>query len=698
MTAIPDNSLGLATMKIRVLFILLCGLLSVSFSPAMAQDDVETCLTCHEDEELTGIDLKGAEISVFVSPEHYSSSVHGDLECIDCHEDLSGFDDYPHHEELQPVDCGLCHEDAAEIYQWHGRVKISDGAEGVPTCADCHGRHDILPLTDSDSRVNVRNVPETCNRCHEDQDMIEQHELLYSKQVLTAFKTSVHGQASGGGVSLAATCNDCHSTSGTAHRILGPGHQESSINHFNIPETCGKCHPGAQDDFQAGIHGKLVTQGETDPPVCTNCHGEHGILSPSDPRSLVSHTRVAEATCSPCHESARLNEKYGLPTGRLKSWVDSYHGLKSKAGDVAVANCASCHGAHKILPSSDPESPVHTKNLQATCGDCHPNISEKLAQTPVHGTPGISTTPIAGVVADIYIAAIVVIIGAMVVHWMADLRKQIHLIMLRRQIRRMTRNETAQHWFLMISFIVLVITGFSLRFSDAFWVEWFFGWDGGFPMRGILHRVAVVVFSLSTLWHLIFLASRRGRDFLRDMFPRFSDFRHFWQMMRYNLGSEHKRPRAGRFSYVEKAEYWALVWGSAVMIVTGFLLWFDNVAVEFFPKGFLDIMLVVHYYEAWLAALAILVWHLYSTVFSPAVYPMNPAWINGKMPLDFYQHEHPDDPALAEYLSSEVSNDDIVPTDGDVSEAGSSKPESAKSGNDSLVDDEPKDVDSGSTD
>jgi hypothetical protein len=77
------------------------------------------------------------------------------------------------------------------------------------------------------------------------------------------------------------------------------------------------------------------------------------------------------------------------------------------------------------------------------------------------------------------------------------------------------------------------------------------------------------------------------------------------------------------------------------MIITGFFLWFDNYVVQFFPKGVLDVMLVVHYYEAWLAFLAILVWHMYSTVFNPSVYPMNTAWINGRMPKSMYDHHHP---------------------------------------------------------
>jgi cytochrome b subunit of formate dehydrogenase len=112
-------------------------------------------------------------------------------------------------------------------------------------------------------------------------------------------------------------------------------------------------------------------------------------------------------------------------------------------------------------------------------------------------------------------------------------------------------------------------------------------------------------------------------------------------MMKYNLGKSNEEPRMGRFSYVEKAEYWALVWGTIVMGITGLFLWFENLAVSLFPKGLLDVFRVVHYYEAWLAFLAILIWHMYATVFNPRVYPMNPSWLTGKMPVRMFEEEHP---------------------------------------------------------
>jgi cytochrome b subunit of formate dehydrogenase len=609
------------------------------FSYAFSQESDEeyekidntACIECHEESSHDTI-----------ITDDLSHSIHDGLECLDCHLDKEML---PHKKDADFAvacdGCGSCHEDAREQYGFHGRMS-ADECRDIPTCADCHGDHDVLPSSVKHSKTHPSNVPETCARCHEDINLTNKYQILIDHPI-EVYKNSIHGLATESGVDVAATCNDCHSVGGSAHRILSPGDPESTINHFNIPGMCGQCHAGIEKEFLDGIHGQLVLRGETDPPVCTNCHGEHGIISPSDPRSPVSRIRLAEATCSPCHESITLTEKYGLRTGRLTSFIDSYHGLKTKAGDTHVANCASCHGVHKILPSSNPESSVHSDNLQETCGNCHPGISSVLAATPIHevGDSGLQTK--AGhIVKIVYIVAIVVIIGLMALHWLIDLFRQIVLVMKRPQVRRMRIGELWQHTLLMISFIVLVITGFALRFDDSWITKLFFGWQGGFELRGVIHRVAAVVLIFVTVWHFFYLFSRRGRIFFKDMFPKFQDFRDFVQRILFNLGLSKKTPSFKRFSYIEKAEYWALIWGNVVMIISGILLWFDNYFVQFLPKGFLDVALVIHYYEAILASLAIAIWHLYSTIFSPQVYPMNPSWLTGKMPKDMFEHEHPE--------------------------------------------------------
>jgi cytochrome b subunit of formate dehydrogenase len=630
---------------------------SILTSPGLAQDPEspggdapETCIDCHDGQVEPGP----------LGPPHrvLLDSVHADSDCIDCHISLSMEDvdidaDLPHGEGVEPVDCGECHMDEVEEYTHHGRMAIGS-APDLPGCSSCHGTHDILAVEDQESRVHPINLPTTCRACHANAEVLQHHEFLRDGPI-RLYESSVHGKTSVKGMYVAATCNDCHCATGedgrrTAHQILPPSDPESTIHHFNIPDTCGQCHESIAKDYWAGIHGKMVKRGQVDSPVCTDCHGEHGILSPSDPNSSCNSANIAQKTCSPCHDSDVLNEKYGVPGGRFSSWVDSYHGLKSKAGDVKVAHCASCHGAHRILPRRDPSSSVHPENLPETCGECHPGITDEIAMTAIHATATGHNKGWPAFFRNLYLIIIVVTIGGMLLHNAADLLRHLKVMRGESFVLRLTPNETAQHWLLMISFVVLALSGFSLRFSEAWWVKMTFGWGGGegFLFRGMVHRVAAVLFIICCVWHAGYLLTARGRQAVLDMWPRKRDLIDVKDNLLYFLGMRSKRPRFGRFSYVEKLEYWALVWGGILMSVTGLMLWFDNYLVEngLLPKGVLDVLLVIHYYEAWLASLAIFLWHGYSVVYGPTVYPMNPAWVSGKMPKEMYEHEHPEGPRL----------------------------------------------------
>ncbi len=625
-------------------------------------------------------DCTGCHIRTDGSPETESpgkmleQSVHAGMDCTDCHagvsmDDLDPTADKPHGESVAHVNCGECHEEAAEVYKKHGRLEVGRDPD-LPSCSSCHGTHDILATTDTHSRVHPINLPTTCRACHTDVDLVKRHEYLHDAPI-RLYENSVHGQASKKGRYMSATCNDCHSAldpngKRTAHRILGAGDSESPISFFNIPDTCGVCHEPIMKDYWDGIHGKMVKRGAVDSPVCTTCHGEHGIIDTGDSRSPVSAARVAEATCSPCHESEVLNEKYGVPAGRLTSYIDSYHGLKAKAGDVHVANCSSCHGSHRILPHTDPASSIHPDNLQGTCGLCHEEISTELATSSIHESATGIKTGWPRFFTVMYMWLIGITIGLMLLHCIADLVRHLKNMRRRPYVVRMTPNETLQHWLLTVSFIVLVISGFSLRFSEAFWVQWLFGWGGGegFEFRGDIHRVAAVMFIFCCVWHVFYLFSHRGRHALRDMILAKRDFTDIKDNSAFFLGLRPDRPRFARFSYMEKCEYWALVWGGVIMTATGILLWFDNyfVARWGLPKGVLDIGLVIHYYEAWLATLAILVWHGYSVIFSPHVYPMNPAAFTGKMPKDMYAHEHAEGPKLKARVQKIFDEEEEEPT------------------------------------
>ncbi len=623
--------------------ILLPLIISLLASQAYAQE----CLDCHGDRDFSTTDSTGATVSLYVDKDVFSHSIHGDFDCTDCHTEATSI---PHPEKMAPVDCGSCHDDVAAVYQYHGFKKENPG-ELFPACWDCHGTHDILPPSDPQSSANPNNLPKTCGRCHEDKSIVGPYHIPMITPV-EIYKTSVHSQRTGPDSNLVATCIDCHSKEGTAHVILAPSNPKSTIYHFNISKTCGQCHQQIQADYERGVHGQAAARGETDTPVCTDCHGSHAILPVDDPKSRVSPTQVSLTVCAPCHESEQLNIKYGLPTNIMNSWRHSYHGLKSTDGDPRVANCSSCHRPHLILPMTDSASSIAPANVQATCAKCHASITKQLASIEIHRTTGVFLNKTGQLLRNIYIIAIIIIIGAMVVHWLIDLRKRIRVLNRGEQVVRMNRNELWQHTLLMVTFTILAITGFAFHFSGSWWTKLLFGWPGGFVARRMIHIGAAIVFVATAIWHVVYLFSRRGHSFVHDIFPTGLDFKQFFQTMAYDLGLRKEAPRFGRFSYIEKAEYWALVWGTVVMTVTGAALWFGTTTESILKVGAVGVMLVIHFYEAILAGLAILIWHFYSTIFNPPVYPNNPSWYTGKMPVEMYREEHADDPLFAAELAT----------------------------------------------
>jgi len=619
----------------------------VMIVPLNAQD----CLVCHGESSLTETGSRGETISLYVDGKSFANSIHGPLGCKGCHSSIT---EIPHPEHLPRVNCGDCHDDIVRAYRWHGNHEQGTG-KFMPECYDCHTRHNILPSSDKASTVNPVNLPNTCGHCHEDESIVAGYHIPMIKPV-EVFEISVHSRVQSDGKSLAATCIDCHSVEGTAHRILAPINPQSSIYHFNIPQTCGQCHEKEMNEYRRSVHGQAAANGETDTPVCTGCHSDHEILPVDDPNSPVFPANVSMTTCAPCHEMEILNIKYGFPKNLMESWLHSYHGLKSTDGDPHVANCSSCHRAHLILPASDSSSSVAPANVQQTCSRCHPDITAGLAQIPIHGTPGVFLNPTGKIVRNIYIVAIIIIIGAMSVHWVINLLKKIRMLNRGKQIVRMRRDELWQHTLLMVTFTVLAVTGFAFHYSGSWWAKILFGWEGGFEARRIIHRVAALLFVLTAIWHIVYLLGRRGKQFMKDIFPRVKDFKQFLQTMAYDLDLRKQEPKFGRFSYIEKAEYWALVWGTAVMSVSGTLLWFGAFTERVFNISALGVMLVIHFYEAILASLAILIWHFYSTIFNPPVYPNNPSWYTGKMPEEMYRAEHPDDPVLKKIDGAEAEN------------------------------------------
>lgn len=205
---------------------------------------------------------------------------------------------------------------------------------------------------------------------------------------------------------------------------------------------------------------------------------------------------------------------------------------------------------------------------------------------------------------------------------------------------RWTKNERIQHWLLAVSFAALVLSGFALKYPDSWWA-WHFKVTGFFDLRGFLHRFYATIYIVLAVYHILYLIfTQRGRKQFRALLFAFKDFADLKSQILRNLAKPALLPRHGHFTYWEKIEYWALVWGTLVMIGSGVILWFENISLQFLPLWALDIATVIHFYEAILATLAIIVWHFYFVIFDPTVYPVNFSMFNGFITYKEMEEEH----------------------------------------------------------
>jgi len=208
---------------------------------------------------------------------------------------------------------------------------------------------------------------------------------------------------------------------------------------------------------------------------------------------------------------------------------------------------------------------------------------------------------------------------------------------------RMTLNERIQHLNLAINFTLLVITGFALSFPTAFWVSPITDVPMGMTFRGFLHRLCGVALFFLSGYHILYLAfTERGRGIVQDMLPGVKDAQDLWETLKNNLyiNRPAKPLKMPRFNFREKLEYLGLIWGTIVMTVTGLILWFKTEWLQSFPMWTWDAARAIHFYEAILATLTIIVWHFYSVVFNPDIYPMSWAWITGDLTEHEMEEEH----------------------------------------------------------
>jgi hypothetical protein len=317
-------------------------------------DPHSNCLMCHSNPDFVGVFDNRQETSLFVSKDHYGRSVHGQkgLQCISCHPNITG---YPHSDAGQ-VNCLDCHDELG------GNMETKFVAMRVR-----------MPYADQRS-MNLP-INEFCRACHEKE--------------FDSTIDSAHVKVLNSGNTQAPVCIDCHGS----HEMTPPDEPRSKIS-----QTCATCHEAVYSSYQSSVHGAaLEHDANPDVPSCIDCHGVHSVRGPRDP----SFRGDSIVICGKCHGDKALMEKYGISTAVFNSYLDDFHGrtvnlFREKGGlSSNKAVCFDCHGVHNIRPADDRLSSVYPDNLQKTCQQCHEEASIRFPQAWLsHYTPSWESTPV----------------------------------------------------------------------------------------------------------------------------------------------------------------------------------------------------------------------------------------------------------------------------------------------------------------
>ena len=401
---------------------LTAAIFCLAATPAPAQDN-EKCLECHSDEELTGT-FAGEDISVFVDEKDYAASAHSDMACVDCHSDLDPTKRrHSTRKDLELVDCSGCHRPEANAHKrsLHG-VAARDGDPMAPVCADCHGKHDILPASDHDSPTAVMNVPLLCGSCHREGSPVSRTHEISQENILEHYSMSIHGEGLfRQGLTVTAVCTSCH----TAHDIRPHTDRRSTIHADNVAATCTTCHGQIEQVHRKVIEGQLWTEDPGKIPTCVDCHAPHEIRNVFYPDGLadkdcltchaqpeLTMTRAgeiislyvdeqvyessehADTACAQCHTDVTVAQERACATvqsevdcsichaEQVTEYQSSTHGTLHAQDDPDAPTCQDCHAKHATLDNEFPGSPSYPRNVPRLCGQCH-RIGEQAA-TRIH--------------------------------------------------------------------------------------------------------------------------------------------------------------------------------------------------------------------------------------------------------------------------------------------------------------------------
>ncbi len=606
-------------------------LLLLWLPPALAEAQ-ESCLECHtsrEKLESSRVDAAAPVDRLLIDRERYAASVHASRSCGDCHFE---FETRPHPKGAETATCGECHEEAQRVFaeSVHGKAK-----EPV-SCAACHGVHDARKASDRSAPLHPLNIHLTCGKCHfaSDPSAMTPEQMLRDPH---SDDTHAHGILKSGLV-VSATCVSCHG----GHEIRGKGDPASKVARERVHETCGACHVGVLEQYKKSVHHLRSNGPEHKGATCTDCHVPHDI----ERAGRDTRFRSAER-CAQCHEE------------RSGSYRQTYHGKVAHLGlATEVATCASCHGAHAILPSSDPASTIHPDRRVATCAQCHEDAHASFASYAIHADPRDGGAhPGLHFIYRAMWWLLVVTFGATGLHSILWLIRSLIAKEWRlarhapgdRLVRRWRPFYTYLHVAIMTAFLLLASTGLPLHYSDRPWASGLMAFFGGPASGALVHRTAALLMIVSVasyLGHIAWRALVRREPGLwsgpNTMLPRWRDLRDCAQHVRWFLGLGPK-PRFDRWTYWEKFDFWAVFWGIAVIGGSGVILWLPEAATRVLPGWAINVAVVIHGHEALLAVGFIFSIHIFNTQLRPEKFPMDTLFYTGVIPEEEFRRERPEE-------------------------------------------------------
>jgi cytochrome b subunit of formate dehydrogenase len=600
-----------------------------------------SCLKCHNRRDI--FKVVGADsVSMYVDKAVIGESVHQNIPCVKCHSDIDPRRHRPC-ETSGRVDCSRCHAKIADEYfeSGHGQAFLKHISQ-APYCTTCHGDHDAKAHDNEDALTYRESVPSLCGECHRTGGAATLAADLAEENALVDYSTSVHGRGlTEKGLLPSAVCIDCHSS----HLILKHTDKKSTVYPKNIAATCAQCHRGIYKQYIKSVHYPAAdAKDDRKKPNCADCHSSHTISEVTQDKFMSQVTQQ----CGSCHREL------------ADTYLDTMHGKAYQLGYLDAAKCSDCHGAHLILKVNDPSSSVGLKHIVETCRQCHEDANARFTGYLTHAThhdpiryPILYYTywAMTGLLVCVF-----TFFGIHTLMWlprsyrhMRDRRRRAGEEKQRYFVRRFSKAQRYTHVFVIVSFLLLALTGMMLKFSGMPWANFIANLLGGVRNAGIIHRIAAVITFGYFIFHLstLLIYKRRTRTSWRElifgwnslMFNRkdFSDFgatiKWFW-----GLGP---RPKYGRWTYWEKFDYLAVFWGVAVIGLSGLMLWFPESFTKIMPGWLINVATIIHSDEALLAVGFIFTIHFFNTHLRPEAFPMDTVIFTGLVPFKEYKEDRP---------------------------------------------------------